>query len=64
VVAWLDGEITADSSSEAQREAFLLGKGSNPTVLAGVPFADFSGLHVCMRAMSMLAYTNRRSAVN
>jgi hypothetical protein len=45
VVAWLDEDIPSFDYGgfvvgEAQREAFLLGKGSKRTVLAGAPFVD------------------------
>lgn len=45
VTAWL-GEDTPSFDcggyvvGEAEREAFLLGKGTTPAVLAGVPFVD------------------------
>lgn len=58
VVAWL-GEDTPSFDyggfvvGEAQREAFLLGKGSKRAVLAGMPFVDeifrhLDCMYVCM----------------
>lgn len=58
MVAWL-GEDTPSFDyggfvvGEAQREAFLLGKGSKRAVLAGMPFVDeifrhLDCMYVCM----------------